>query len=133
MSVFLVGNSLVFIRISIRTTKIKISLIEHTSVKLNIHLETFTFRALLDPLMAYQHNPQGLQLDSKNLNSYSKFKLFISKKILHEKYWKPEYSSDDNPSVPTCRWRKRYFGKKIFENTNFSTLKYFFQNTKNST
>ena len=44
-------------------------------------------------------------------------------KILYEKYWKLEYSSDDNPSVPICRWRKRYFGKKIFENTNFSTLK----------
>ena len=54
-----------------------------------------------------------------------------------------EYSSDDNPSIPTCRWRKRYFGKKIFEKTNFSTLKYFskipktplkigtFQNQKN--
>ena len=54
-------------------------------------------------------------------------------KILHEKYWKLEYSSNDNPSNPICRWRKRYFGKKLFENTNFSTLKYFFQYTKNST
>ena len=30
---------------------------------------------LLDPIMAYHHNLQGLQLDSKNVNSYSKFKL----------------------------------------------------------
>ena len=42
---------------------------------------------------------------------------------MHEKYPKLEYWSDDNPGVIICRWRKRYFGKTLFENTNFSTFK----------
>ena len=44
------------------------------------------------------------------------------KKNFHKKHSKLERRSDDNPSVPICRWRKRYFDKKLFENTVFSTL-----------
>ena len=47
--------------------------------------------------------------------------------ILHEKYPKLEYWSDENPSVITSRWRKRHFGITLFENTNFSTFKFSFK------
>ena len=42
------------------------------------------------------YNPQGLQQDSKQ-------------------YLKLESSSDDNPSVTICRWRKWYFDKKYLK------------------
>ena len=47
--------------------------------------------------------------------------------ILREKYSKLEYWSNGNPSVPICRWKKRYFGETLFENTIFSTLKFSFK------
>ena len=65
--------------------------------------------------------------DFKKFKFIFEIQTFHSAKILHEKYWKLESSSDENPSVSICRWRKRYFGKKLFENTNFSTFKYFFK------
>ena len=61
----------------------------------------------------FNHYSPGLQLVSQNLNSFSKLK----------KYSKLERWSEDDPSVPICWWRKRYFDKTLFENTNFSTYK----------
>ena len=42
----------------------------------------------------------------------------LFQKKFHKKHSKLERRSDDNPSVPICRWRKRYFDKtqKYFDN-----------------
>ena len=66
---------------------------------------------LLDPLMAYQHNPRGFQLDSKNVDSYSKFKLsqkFCMKNI-KTRIFLPVGGENRNVSKSKkSRWRKWY-------------------------
>ena len=69
----------------------------------------------------------GALTELKKLKFVFGIQIVYFSEILHEKYPKLEYWSDENPSVITSRWRKRHFGITLFENTNFSTFKYFFK------